>query len=905
MSNAVEERPLATRDPRSIGGRITAAGRWPWRTLRANLGLQLLALYMLFVVPALAAALAFDVLAGSRLERDVRAADLALARSIALESDAALGNALRTVARLAETPAALSLDSTVLPPLFSAVKTARDDVDLVYLLDARGIMVYHYPEGPGSTVGQGFAFRDYYDRALTANEPFMSSGRISPTTGQPVATAVMPIRARDGSFRGLVGTNIALEGLSRTLERLASDPGSGLRVSIVDATGQIVADSDASKLLSDASVELSNETNAVLSGESGSRKAADRESREWLRSYVPVPASGWAVIVQRPADIAFASPRLFHLGLLLAIGIFAAGGLFFWVMLSRRFIAPLGTLAAFSQSIGQRTVGEGGREKLGDLSARQDQVGHLTRTLDRMEQDIDRRFAELATLLDTSTAVVSTRDFDRILDTILEGVARLLNVSACAIVALDRRAGAFRIQASRGLSAEYAQNLRILPTEPSTPLMRAIRSGKPIVVNDVEVEPELPPRLRERVRAEGYRSLVATPLVTSHAPPAALLVYDHEPHVFTAEDVTLLSSLANHAAMAIENAALFALTDDKLREQTRILEALVESIGDGLILEGPSGQVVYANRRIGELAGVPFEELTRETGTSLRRRLESRSSRFAVKGEDWAGGVEELELRVDGRNVDVRLQSFDVTDAGGELIGRGQLWLDVSRDRELDRMKSALLSTVSHELRTPLAAIKGNISSLLAEDVKWDATAQREFLQVALGQADRLSQLVTDLLDLSRLEAGTLVVRREPCAIAAVVERAAVYAPPERLLLDIPAGLPLVSADPARIEVVLRNLIDNAARYSPADAPIRVSAAPSDGRVLIRVANSGPPIPPEHRDRLFEPYYRVDGGLARQTGGAGLGLSIAKGFVEAHDGRIWLETNHGETVFAFTLPVAA
>lgn len=883
---------------------MVAAVGWPWRALGGNLGLQLLALYLIFVAPALAAALAFDMLAGSRLDRDVRSADLALARSIALESDASLRNALDTVEQIADAPAATSLDPAALAPLFSAVMTARNDVDLVYLLDARGIMRYHFPEGPGSTVGQGFAFRDYYRQALSVSAPFMSTGRISPTTGQPVITAVMPIRDANGSFRGLIGTNIALEGLSTTLQRIASEPSGGMRVSIIDAAGQVVADSDATRLLSDARDELSSEVNAALRGESQSALALDADSREWLRSFTPIQTSGWAVIVQRPADIAFASPRLFHSGLLLAIGVFAAGGLFFWIMLSRRVIAPLGRLAAFSRSIGDRSVGEGGREQLADLSVRPDQVGHLTRTLGRMERDIERRFTELATLLDTSAAVVSTLDSRRILETILAGVERLLNVSACAIVALDERAGIFRIQASRGLSVEYAENLRILPTEPTSPSMRAIRSGRPVQVNDIEVE--YPPGPRERARAVGYRSVMAAPLVTQHAPPAALLVYDHEPHVFTADDVTLLSSLANHAAMAIENAALFALTDEKLHEQTRVLEALVESIGDGLILEGPDGRVVYANRRIGELAGVPFENLPGETGTSLRERLDRRSSRTAdgPNGRGSVSGSDEFTLRLDGRKVDVRIQSFDVTDAQGELIGRGQLWLDISRDRELDRMKSALVSTVSHELRTPLAAIKGNLSSLLAEDVEWDASAQREFLQVALSETDRLSQLVSDLLDLSRIEAGVLAVRREPCAIAGVVDRVIRGASWERLIVDVPDDLPPVSADPARVEVVLRNLIDNAARYSSPGGPIRVWGETVDGHVVVRIANPGPAIPAEHRDRLFEPFYRADSELARQTSGAGLGLSIAKGFVEAQDGRIWLETDDRETVVAFTLPLA-
>jgi len=227
-----------------------------WLPFRQDLGLQLLALYLLFVGPVILAALVFDSLASVRLRRDVQAADLALARSIALETDASLRNARNTVAELSLTPEVLAGDVRRLAPVFATVMSARNDINLVYLLDARGVMLYHYPEGPGSTVGVDFSFRLYFQAALTATRPLMSAGRISPTTGQAVATAVMPVRDADGRFLGVVATNLALQQLSATLTEIASDPTSGLRVSILDATGQIVADSDPQKLLGDARADF-------------------------------------------------------------------------------------------------------------------------------------------------------------------------------------------------------------------------------------------------------------------------------------------------------------------------------------------------------------------------------------------------------------------------------------------------------------------------------------------------------------------------------------------------------------------------------------------------------------------------------------------------------------------------
>lgn len=879
-----------------------------WLPFRRDLGLQVLALYLLFVGPVIGAALVFDSLAGARLERDAQGADLALARSIGLETGAVLENALNTVARLATEPDVSQLNVSRLEPMFATVAKARSEINLVYVLDAGGVMLYHYPEGPGTTVGVDFSHRDYFVRALAATTPLMSLGRVSPTTQKPVTTAVMPLRAADGTFRGVLATNLNLEQLSATLAQIASDPATEVRVSILDASGQIIADSRPVSLPADGLAEFPRDIDAILRGESLSHLQRDSAGREWLRSFVPIPAAGWAVVVQRPAAQALASPRALHNGLLVAIGIFLVGGLFFWMMLSRRVIAPLERLAAFSAAISQRAVAPADRAHLQQLSERHDQMGHLIRALTRMEQDIERRFAELSTLLETSTAVVSTLDSPRVLDTILEQVQRLLAVEMCAIIALDERAGELHLRAELGLSKEYAQRIRTraVVTEPSSASVRAIRTGQVVSVSNTETEPGYPPALRERSLVEGYRAVMAAPLITRHSPPSALVVYWRAPHQASPEETNLLVSFANQAAMAIENAALFALTDERLREQTRRLEALAQSLKDGLILEGTDGRVLFYNRRICELAGVAPDDIAEETAPSLRARLMARAE--PAVGAPSAGQDAELTLAHDGRSLDLRLQSFDVTDERGQLLGRGQLWLDVTGDKELDRMKSTLIATVSHELRTPLAAIKGNITSLLARDVEWDSAAQREFLEVASSETDRLSALVTDLLDLSRIQAGTFRVHQEPCALRPLAERAAHHAQPEpgpRLQVDLPPGLPLVNADPPRVEAVLRNLVENAVKYSPTTSTIRISAQADGGHVVVRVADEGPGISPEHQARVFDRFYRVDTGLTHLSGGAGLGLAICKGFVEAHAGRIWLEPAERGTVIAFTLPIAS
>ncbi|HZY40461.1 MAG TPA: cache domain-containing protein, partial [Anaerolineae bacterium] len=460
---------------------------------RRDLGLQLLALYLVFVLPVVVAALIFDATASTQLERDVRAADLALGRSIALETEAFVQQALAAVDNFAHLPAVQSGNPDQFATLFNAALSARRDVSLFYFLDATGRMVYHAPIGPGSTVGQDFSFRQYFIDARLSDGPVVSIGRISPTTGEPVATVAHRVLNDRGEFVGVVASNLALEQLSTTLREVVNaDPTqrANLIISIVDGSGQIVAHPDRAQLLNDAYATLP-QLQASRGDLPISLTALDTGQREWLYSYVAIPAANWIVAVQRATEVAFTSPRALHTGLLIALGVFVIGGLFFWMMLSRRVIEPLERLALFSRAIGQRDEPIAPLDpapELAGLLTRADQMGHLTRALKRMEADIEQRFTELATLLETSTATSSSLDADQVISTILDQVLRLMSIDKCALVALDQREQVLRVRASRGLSDTYARDLRIDPHDARSPSMRAIRSGQLVQVPDTDTD---------------------------------------------------------------------------------------------------------------------------------------------------------------------------------------------------------------------------------------------------------------------------------------------------------------------------------------------------------------------------------------------------------------------------------
>ena len=886
-----------------------------WLRFHRDLGWQLFALYLLLIIPFLATLWFFDTEVGERIQDDVVANDLSLARAIAQETDLSINNALAAVEELASYPGVIAAETEAMDNLFGVVLNTRPDINLVYRLDTDGIMLYHYPVGPSSTVGTDFSFRDYYQIALGSTKPLISKGRISPTTEQAVATAVMPIWSDEGQFLGLVGTNIRLASLSNTLSEIVSGQQAeeGLQLVILDSSAQIIAHPDSELLLHPASDLLPEIYQRVLAGKSGTITTTGPANEERLYTYSPIPEIGWGVIISRPTATAFSTQIFLRRIVIVAAATFLLIGLFFWRMLNLRVIYPIERLAPTSEAIGRnKPIRPEDREILDLQARRSDQVGHLTRSILKLEELIADRMKEQSTLLETSTAVVSSLDLQTVLERILDQASRLLDVRMSAIIALDEEAGVFRIRASRGLSGQFAEQLTIQPTEPSSVTMRALHSREPIQVSDTETDPSYKPQ-RPRARAEGYRAILAVPLNTQYAPPTALLVFHPNPHEFSHNEIQLLSNFANQATMALENAVLYERSDMRLQEQTRRLEALIQSLQDGLVLSNLSGAVVYANRRVGELAEMEPEKLAGAPVDQVLSRIINNTAQPENFREDVKNLLErkssrrvELSLLVLGRTVHLRLDTFEVTDMNNIPIGRGLILHDITADHELDRMKSSLVSTVSHELRTPLAAIKGYVSTLLADDVEWDQESQREFLSIISDESDRLTSLVNNLLDLSRIEAGSLMLSRDECNLDEVIQRSAKQAqlqPGNRLEVQIEADLPKLFADRPRLETVIRNLIENSVKYAGDRAAIRIDVSRQGEQVVFRVSDDGPGIPEVESQRIFESFYQVNASLARISSGAGLGLAICQGLVRAHGGEIWVEKQKRGACIAFSIPL--
>ena len=388
---------------------------------------------------------------------------------------------------------------------------------------------------------------------------------------------------------------------------------------------------------------------------------------------------------------------------------------------------------------------------------------------------------------------------------------------------------------------------------------------------------------------------------------------------FTGEDEEVLVLFASQAATAIAHARAHR---DEQRARAD-LEALVDTSPIGVVVfDAKSGRPVSFNREARRIVGglrsgdSPTEQLLEvmicRRGDGREIRLDEFPLAHEFRDNPETVRAEEIELSVpDGRSVTTLVNSTPIHAADGALESVVVTMQDLAPLEELERLRAEFLSMVSHELRAPLTSIKGSAATVLSTTPELDPAEMREFFRIIDEQADHMRGLVGDLLDVGRIDTGTLSVRPEPAEVASLVDRARNTflsgGTRHSVLIDLPPDLPRAMADRRRIVQVLNNLFSNASRHAPESLPIRVTAVREGVYIAISVADQGRGVTPERLPHLFRKHAGFAGGDREGAlGAAGLGLAICKGLVQAHGGRI-RATSGGAgqgTQFTFTLPVA-
>jgi hypothetical protein len=379
-------------------------------------------------------------------------------------------------------------------------------------------------------------------------------------------------------------------------------------------------------------------------------------------------------------------------------------------------------------------------------------------------------------------------------------------------------------------------------------------------------------------------------------------------------------ALASALAESREFATAAAEARRRVEAAHADLLATVETVPAALMIFNPDGSVRLQNQVATEVFGVEPRSpgLRRAYWNKFRRVAPDKSiipedrwlSRRALRGERVAN--EELEIhRPDGRVFPILASGAPLTNDEGRITGAVVAFQDISRLREVDRLKDEFVSMVSHELRTPLTSVRGSVQLVLDDPAAVGTEQHRQLLQVALGNSERLIRIINDMLDIAKIESGSLTLNRRPCQVADLVRQSVqVVETPARsarvsIAIDLAPALPPVMADADRIVQALVNLLSNAVKFGPPDTAVTVTAVESDGQVAISVADCGEGIAPEDLPRLFQKFQQLDRSSSRRGGGTGLGLVITRTLVELHGGRVAVASEVGRgTTFTVTLPAA-
>jgi PAS domain S-box-containing protein len=345
----------------------------------------------------------------------------------------------------------------------------------------------------------------------------------------------------------------------------------------------------------------------------------------------------------------------------------------------------------------------------------------------------------------------------------------------------------------------------------------------------------------------------------------------------------------------------------QVENELRVKDFAVNSSATGIAIADLEGYVTYLNLAYLSMWNYEEEEVLGKHATFFFANKNEASVGMKAVLEEGAWQGELKAMRRDGSTFDVQVLANLVTNADGEPFCSMASFMDITERKKLEQLKDEFIGLVSHELRTPLTVIGGCLSTLLTEWNRLSPSEVQQLFKDALLESESLSHLIENLLELSRAQAQQLSLYPELIDVESLVREALSkikrQAPSHRFVTSIPDKLPSINGDPLRIERILYNLLDNAAKYSPPGSQIKVSVNAEPERLVIGVSDHGKGLSSSEQARIFGPFQRLENKRPDQARGAGLGLMVCRRLVEAHGGEIWVESKKGRgSTFFFSLP---
>jgi len=523
------------------------------------------------------------------------------------------------------------------------------------------------------------------------------------------------------------------------------------------------------------------------------------------------------------------------------------------------------------------------------------QQEELYTTLTKMEEK--ERILEAQNQLNTT--LVNTLDRDKLLQSIVQNLLDILHVDKGVIVMLEQGYP----RASIGISEN--QLTQFVGTLEDGILTRVREERRVFTITRVALPSE-----------KGYHddaielSDLYMPIRTYTGEVVALVVLTRLGRKFSPDVVAQSESLANQIALSIEKLRTYEAS-----ERDRVLnQEIIDSIREGVQLFDEHGHLVQFNQTWSSWMGDDGEQLINQKTTDnlfelLYKKLDNPTELIRFIQRALIGNISEDEKMIyhlggsEKRVIQVYFEK--IADSRGEDRGTVLVHRDMTREYEVDQMKSEFVSTVSHELRTPLSSVLGFTELMLNKELKPER--QKKYLTTIHKEAQRLTQLINDFLDIQRMESGRQVYEMADVDMVAIAneltEQLSMNAPRHQLKVETMLDYALVRGDENKLRQVLMNLMSNAIKYSPIGGDVTVRVCEIGEEMIIEVSDQGLGIPREAIDKLFTKFYRVDNSDRREIGGTGLGLAICKEIVKAHNGRISVESALGEgSTFSLHFP---
>jgi two-component system phosphate regulon sensor histidine kinase PhoR len=531
----------------------------------------------------------------------------------------------------------------------------------------------------------------------------------------------------------------------------------------------------------------------------------------------------------------------------------------------------------------------------------------------RLHQQIEQRAREMSTLYDVSTAGIRSIRLDEMLCQTVSALERAHPADSIAVLLLSPESDELVLGASYGLPAPQQKGTQTIGA--GIPCW-VVQTGQPALVPDVGGDE------RYHFSDPDTRSVICAPLQTGQRTVGAIHLESHQRAAFSQEDLRLLSMVAGHLAALIENAWLVEGLEETVAARTAEIvaekeksETILQNVGDAIAMIDRESRIRYINPAFTLLTGYAEDQIVGRPFVRVLSKDPPDKDRVSllralVGGDPWQGDV--VVQRRDGRIYEASLTLAPIRDAQGEVAGSVSSHQDISQRKRLERARSQFISSVSHELRTPASQMK-LCAQILQRGLRPDD--RQRHLQVIGDQVDRLLELIEDVLLMAELDSGEVIATWAPISVSRLIrDTVARYrAQAGEALLSLRAepvelDLPVVFGDRARLQQALGELVENAIVFTPADGLVTVKAGTVDeaGQVWLTVAvsDTGPGIPPEEQEHVFDRLFRGSLAESGHLPGTGLGLSMAQAILHAHGGRLTVESKPGVgSLFSLWLPV--